>query len=87
MVDKPPADGFVTALRKNHMQQKTSNSNKKIRVQKFPLGAPSITGHILNLQTIFLVLDDGGFLEGLEILDVTSLLELALEVLYCSTAF
>ena len=72
-------DGFVTSTRKNQY-----SNNKK--VEKLPLGAPPTAGHSLDLQTIFGMLDEGKVLAGPEILDVTSLLELSLDVLDWSDA-
>ncbi|KAL9179988.1 hypothetical protein ACHAXT_007958 [Thalassiosira profunda] len=58
----------------------SSRNKQKKRAPKLPLGAPPIAGHALDLQPILEIVDEGKVLEGPEILDVTSMLELALDV-------
>ena len=57
------------------------NSKRTLKVKQAPLGLPPIAGRTLDLQPILSIIDDGEVLEGPEILDVASMLELSLEVL------
>ncbi|KAL7539177.1 hypothetical protein ACHAXR_010213 [Thalassiosira sp. AJA248-18] len=77
--------GFVTSSRKSQLGNQNSNKKKK-KAQSVPLGAPPISGHKLDLQPILDMVDDGKVLEGPEILDVTDMLELSLDVLDWSDA-
>lgn len=61
--------------------QDSGNKRKTPKVKQPPLGLPPISGRTLDLQPILRIIDDGEVLEGPEILDVTSMLELSLEVL------
>ena len=77
--------GFVTSTRRNQFFSSSANNSsqsnkKKKKVQKLPLGSPPIAGHALDLQPILDILDEGKVLEGPEILDVTFMLEVALDV-------
>ncbi len=59
----------------------SGNGKRTRKVRQPPLGLPPISGRTLDLQPILSIIDDGKVLEGPEILDVTSMLELSLEVL------
>jgi DNA mismatch repair protein MutS2 len=68
--------GWVTSSR----QQQQGNNKGKKKVQRKPLGAPPIDGHSFDLGPIFDIVDDGKVLEGPEILDITTMLEIAYDV-------
>ena len=70
------ASGWVTSSRQQQQQQQG-----KKKVQRKPLGAPPIHGHSFDLGPIFDLVDEGKVLEGPEILDITSMLEIAYDVL------
>jgi DNA mismatch repair protein MutS2 len=65
--------GWVTSSREQQQ-------GKKKAVRK-PLGAPPIGGHTFDLQPIFDIVDEGKVLEGPEILDIQTMLEVSLDVL------
>jgi DNA mismatch repair protein MutS2 len=69
--------GWITSSR----SQQSSDSNKKKRPQRKPLGAPPIEGYSFDFQPIFEIVDEGKVLEGPEILEVTTMLEIAMDVL------
>ena len=66
---------------KANNDQDSGKRRRTPKVQQPPLGLPPISGRTLDLQPILNIIDDGEVLEGPEILDVTSMLELSLEVL------
>ena len=81
---------FITFTRKNiyNSNSQSNNNKKKKRVQKLPLGTPPISGSTFDLQPILSLIDEGKVLEGPEILDVTNMLELSLDVLdWCDALY
>ncbi len=73
--------GWVTSSRQQQQQQQQQGNNKgKKKVQRKPLGAPPIDGHSFDLGPIFDIVDEGKVLEGPEILDITTMLEIVYDV-------
>lgn len=70
--------GWVTSSRQQLQQ---GNNNGKKKVLRKPLGAPPIDGNSFHLRPIFNIVDDGKVLEGPELLDITTMLEIAYDVL------
>ena len=82
--------GFWSTARRNALKHKISSSSRGIsskkKVQRLSLGAPPIAGYTLDIESIMNIIDEGKVLEGPEILDVSSMMELCLDVLDWSDA-
>ena len=76
--------GFWSTARRNALKHKISSSgrgtNNKNKVQRLTLGTPPIAGYTLDIESIMSIIDEGKVLEGPEILDVSSMMELCLDV-------
>lgn len=59
----------------------SNNQNKNRQLYRKPLMGPPIENHSFDIQPIFDIIDEGKVLDGPEILDVTTMLEIALDVM------
>jgi len=58
----------------------SNNQNKNRQLYRKPLMGPPIENHSFDIQPIFDIIDEGKVLDGPEILDVTTMLEIAVDV-------
>jgi len=93
--------GFITPKRRSSLSSSNNNQGKnnsqgggknnqgkKKKVQKLPLNRPPITGLEFNIQPILSILDEGKVLTNQDILDITNILEVSLDVLdWCDALY
>lgn len=81
--------GFITPKRRSSLSSNNSQGQgKKKKVQKLPLNRPPITGLAFNIQPILSILDEGKVLTNQDILDITNILEVSLDVLdWCDALY
>ena len=92
--------GFITPKRRSTLSFSNNNQggggknnnqsggNKKKKIQKLPLNRPPITGLAFNIQPILSIIDEGKVLTNQDILDITNILEVSLDVLdWCDALY
>jgi len=81
--------GFITPKRRSSLSSNNSQGQgKKKKIQKLPLNRPPITGLAFNIQPILSILDEGKVLTNQDILDITNILEVSLDVLdWCDALY
>ena len=97
-------EGFITPKRRSSLSSNKNNSQgrgknnsqgggknnqgKKKKVQKLPLNRPPITGLEFDIQPILSLIDEGKVLTNQDILDITNILEVSLDVLdWCDALY
>jgi len=81
--------GFITPERRSSLSSNNSQGQgKKKKIQKLPLNRPPITGLAFNIQPILSIIDEGKVLTNQDILDITNILEISLDVLdWCDALY